>query len=311
MSRRLPPLGALRAFEAAARHLSFTKAGDELHVTQAAVSHQVRTLEDWLGLKLFRRHGRAVLLTEAGQTYLPGVREALDGLAAATSGLLARESSGVLTVSVLASFAANWLVRRLGRFRALYPDIDVRLTASDELTDFAREDVHLAIRYGNGNWPGLEVLPLLTEDIFPVCSPALLQGPHPLKEPADLKYHTLLQDDMRENWRLWMMAAGVEGVDPERGPGFNLSVLVVDAALLGQGVALARSALVDHHLRAGRLVRPFDIKLPANFAYYVVYPPAYRDLPKLRAFVDWMMEEAAHEESDADVIAAGAAAVTN
>jgi LysR family glycine cleavage system transcriptional activator len=311
MSRRLPPLGALRAFEAAARHLSFTKAGDELHVTQAAVSHQVRTLEDWLGLKLFRRHGRAVLLTEAGQTYLPGVRDALDGLAAATSGLLARESSGVLTVSVLASFAANWLVRRLGRFRALYPDIDVRLTASDELTDFAREDVHLAIRYGNGNWPGLEVLPLLTEDIFPVCSPALLQGPHPLKEPADLKYHTLLQDDMRENWRLWMMAAGVEGVDPERGPGFNLSVLVVDAALLGQGVALARSALVDHHLRAGRLVRPFDIKLPANFAYYVVYPPAYRDLPKLRAFVDWMMEEAAHEESDADVIAAGAAAVTN
>jgi LysR family glycine cleavage system transcriptional activator len=311
MSRRLPPLGALRAFEAAARHLSFTKAGDELHVTQAAVSHQVRTLEDWLGLKLFRRHGRAVLLTEAGQTYLPGVRDALDGLAAATSGLLARESSGVLTVSVLASFAANWLVRRLGRFRALYPDIDVRLTASDELTDFAREDVHLAIRYGNGNWPGLEVLPLLTEDIFPVCSPALLQGPHPLKVPADLKYHTLLQDDMRENWRLWMMAAGVEGVDPERGPGFNLSVLVVDAALLGQGVALARSALVDHHLRAGRLVRPFDIKLPANFAYYVVYPPAYRDLPKLRAFVDWMMDEAAREESDADVIAAGAAAATN
>jgi LysR family glycine cleavage system transcriptional activator len=116
---------------------------------------------------------------------------------------------------------------------------------------------------------------------------------------------------MRENWRLWMMAAGVEGVDPERGPGFNLSVLVVDAALLGQGVALARSALVDHHLRAGRLVRPFDIKLPANFAYYVVYPPAYRDLPKLRAFVDWMMDEAAHEESDADVIAAGAAAATN
>ncbi|MDP6688105.1 MAG: transcriptional regulator GcvA [Alphaproteobacteria bacterium] len=295
--RRLPPLNALRAFEAAARQLSFTRAGAELHVTQAAISHQVKALEQWLGLVLFRRRGRAIVLTENGQTYLAAVREGLDLLAAATDRLTQRQDSGILTVSTMASFAAAWLVPRLGRFRALHPDIDVRLSASDEIVDFARDDVDLAIRYGDGHWPGVEVVPLMTEDLFPVCSPALLLGPHPLRRPEDLRHHTLLHDDMRETWRLWLLAAGVEGVDPDRGPGYNLSTLVIDAAVDAQGVALARSALIGDHLSSGRLVKPFDVRLPAEFAYYLVHPARALDHPKVRAFRDWVLMEVEAEET--------------
>ncbi|MDP6876079.1 MAG: transcriptional regulator GcvA [Alphaproteobacteria bacterium] len=295
--RRLPPLNALRAFEAAARQLSFTRAGAELHVTQAAISHQVKALEQWLGLVLFRRRGRAIVLTENGQTYLAAVREGLDLLAAATDRLTQRQDSGILTVSTMASFAAAWLVPRLGRFRAQHPDIDVRLSASDEIVDFARDDVDLAIRYGDGHWPGVEVVPLMTEDLFPVCSPALLLGPHPLRRPEDLRHHTLLHDDMRETWRLWLLAAGVEGVDPDRGPGYNLSTLVIDAAVDAQGVALARSALIGDHLSSGRLVKPFDVRLPAEFAYYLVHPARALDHPKVRAFRDWVLMEVEAEET--------------
>ena len=294
--RRLPPLNALRAFEAAARQLSFTRAGEELHVTQAAISHQVKALEQWLGLALFRRRGRAIVLTENGQTYLAAVREGLDLLADATDRLTQRQDSGILTVSTMASFAAAWLVPRLGRFRALHSDIDVRLSASDEIVEFARDDVDLAIRYGDGHWPGVEVVPLMTEDLFPVCSPALLMGPHPLRQPEDLRHHTLLHDDMRETWRLWLLAAGVDGVDPDRGPGYNLSTLVIDAAVDAQGVALARSALIGDHLASGRLVKPFDIQLPAEFAYYLVHPARALDHPKVRAFRDWVMREVQADE---------------
>ena len=290
-SRRLPPLNALRAFEAAGRQLSFTRAGEELHVTQAAISHQVKSLEDWLGLALFRRRGRAIVLTESGQSYLTGVREGLDLLADATDRLTRRRDSGVLTVGTLASFATAWLMPRLSRFRALQPDIDVRVAASDEITDFARDDVDLVIRYGNGLWPGLTVLPLMTEDVFPVCSPALLEGPHPLDRPDNLRHHTLLHDDMRETWRLWLMAAGVKGVDPDRGPGYNDSALVLEAAANGQGVARARSALVRNHLASGRLVKPFDVALPAEYAYYLVHPVGALNHPKVRAFRDWIVTE--------------------
>ena len=293
--RKLPPLNALRAFEAAARQLSFTRAGQELHVTQAAISHQVKALEQWLGLALFRRRGRAIVLTENGQTYLTAVREGLDLLATATDRLTKRQDSGILTVSTLASFAAAWLVPRLGRFRNSYPDIDVRVTASDDIVDFARDDVDLAIRYGSGHWPGVEVVALMTEDVFPVCSPALLEGPHPLRHPDDLRHHTLLHDDMRETWRIWLLAAGVEGVDPDRGPGYNLSALVVDAAAAGQGVALARSALAREDLNSGRLVRPFELGLPAEYAYYMVYPARALSHPKVRAFCDWVLAEVAAE----------------
>ena len=290
--RKLPPLNSLRAFEATARQLSFTRAGAELHVTQAAISHQIKALEEWLGLALFRRRGRAVVLTENGQNYLAAVREGLDILADATDRLTRRQDSGVLTVTTLASFAAAWLLPKLGRFRALYPDIDVRVAASDEMVDFARDDVDLAIRYGRGDWPDLEVMQMMTEDLFPVCSPALLQGPSPLQRPDDLRHHTLLHDDMRETWRLWLLAAGVEGIDPHRGPGYNLSALVIEAAADGQGVALARSALVRDHLASGRLVKPFDIALHTEYAYYLVYPAQSLTDPKVRAFREWVLAEA-------------------
>ncbi len=299
MPRRLPPLNALRAFEAAGRHLSFTRAAGELNVTQAAISHQVKGLEERLGLKLFHRRNRALVLSEAGQLYLPPLTGAFDGLAAATDRLLARDSAGTLAVSVLSSFAATWLVPRLKRFRQIQPEIDVRLSASDHLVDFAREDVDLAIRYGRGGWPGLRAQRFLTEDVFPVCSPKLLEGPHPLRRPADLRHHTLLHDDMRESWRMWLMAAGVDGIDSERGPGFSDSSMVIRAAVDAQGVALGRSALAADELAAGRLVKPFEISLRTDYAYYIVCPEATADRPKVRAFQDWLLSEAQQQAEPA------------
>jgi LysR family glycine cleavage system transcriptional activator len=295
MKRRLPPLSALRAFEAAGRLLSFTKAAEELHVTQAAISHQVKSLEEWLGRPLFRRRNRQVFLTEFGQAYLPAIGQALDGLDEATRRLLRQEDGGTLTVSVLASFAATWLVGRLGQFRELHPNIDVRINVSDQLVDFAREDIDMAIRYGAGDWPGLKVIKLLTEDLFPVCSPKLLQGPRPLRRPADLRHHTLLHDDMRIDWRIWLMAAGIEGIDATRGPGYSNSALVIQAAIAGQGVGLGRSPLVRADLEAGRLVKPFDIALPSEFAFYLVYPEAAAEQPKIVAFSEWLLNTAASD----------------
>jgi len=216
-----PPLNALRVFEAAARHLSFTRAAQELNVTQAAVSHQVKALEDWLGLKLFRRLNRSLLLTDAGQAYLPTVRDGFQRLIDGTDRLRRLERGGVLTVTAVASFVAKWLMPRLGRFRQRHPDLDVRISTEVRMVDFSREDIDMGIRYGGGGWPGLRIDHLLSEDVFPVCSPRLLEGMHPLTRPDDLRHHTLLHDDMREDWRMWLMAAGVEGVDPTRGPGFS------------------------------------------------------------------------------------------
>ncbi|MEE8533201.1 MAG: transcriptional regulator GcvA [Alphaproteobacteria bacterium] len=297
MARRLPPLNALRAFEAAARHLSFTHAAEELNVTQAAISHQVKALEERLGVQLFRRLNRALLLTDAGQAYLPPVRDAFDRLDEATERLFSHDSRGALTVSVLPSVAAKWLVPRLGRFRESHPDIDVRIDANMHLTDFSREDVDVALRYGGGKWPGLRADRLMTEDFFPVCSPALLEGPVPLRTPEDLRHHTLLHDDNRTDWTVWFLAAGIEGGDPTRGPGFTDSSLVLQAAAEGQGVALGRSALAAVDLAAGRLVKPFDISLPATFAYYLVCPETTAERPKVVAFREWLFGEVAYDDA--------------
>jgi LysR family glycine cleavage system transcriptional activator len=295
MSRRLPPLNSLRAFEAAARHLSFTRAAEELFVTQAAISHQVKALEDHLGIKLFRRLNRALRLTEEGQDYLPAVRRAFDLLHEATQRLVDTDSQGTLTVTVLPSFAARWLVPRLGKFIRAYPEIDVRLAPSAELIDFARDNVDTGIRYGRGRYPGLRVDRLMTEDIFPVCSPALLKGSHPLQKPCDLKHHTLLHDDGHGDWRTWLMAACVQGVDPQRGPVFTDSGLLIQAATAGQGVALARGALAGDDLTAGRLVRPFEFSSPSEYAYYLVCPESMADKPKIAAFRQWILLEIAEE----------------
>ena len=293
-SRRLPPLSSLRAFEAAARHLSFTRAAAELHVTQAAVSHQVKALEEWLGLKLFRRQNRNVFLTEAGQAYLPAVREAFDGLAEATRRLRQRDGESKLTVTVTLSFAAKWLMPRLGRFRRLHPEIEFRIDATDRNVDLTREEADLGLRYGSGSWPGLKARRLMSEELFPVCSPGLAAE---LRRPEDLARHTLLHDEMRQDWRMWLLAAGVKGVDPTRGPAFNNSAMCVQAAIDGEGVALGRSALVAADIAAGRLVRPFAFNLPTEFAYYVVVAPQAEELPRVKAFVEWLAAEAATEEA--------------
>lgn len=289
MTRRLPPLNALRAFEAAARHLSFTKAADELHVTQAAVSHQIKALEEWLGLPLFRRINRGLVLTDAGQAYLPPLRDALDSMANATERLFRKDSAGALTISTMPSFAAKWLVMRLGRFQAAHPELDVRLHTTSQLVDFAQQDVDVAIRFGSGNWPDLRVERLLSEDIFPVCCPRLLPT---LRRPEDLKNHTLLHDDYIITWGSWLTAAGVHGVDATRGQYFTDSALVLQAAMEGHGVALARQVLVADDLAAGRLVRPFDVTLTGEYAYYLAAPHHYFSRPKVKAFREWLFAEA-------------------
>ena len=221
MGRRLPPLNAIRAFEAAARHLSFTRAAEELNVTQAAISHQIKGLEDVLGIPLFRRLNRALMLTEAGQTYLPPLREALDQIADATARLKTADSGGALTISTLASFAAKWLVPRLPRFQERHPEIDVLISTTAQMVDFAQQDVDAAIRFGRGGWEGVRADRLLTEDIFPVCAPSLLEGSKPLLKPDDLSGFTLLHDDFLYGWTMWLQAVGAQGVDAARGTRFT------------------------------------------------------------------------------------------
>jgi LysR family glycine cleavage system transcriptional activator len=296
MARRLPPLNALRAFEAAARHLSFTKAAEELFVTQAAISHQVKALEAALDLQLFRRLNRRLMLTDAGQLYLPALTEAFDAIDMATGRLRADQDVGRLVVSIANSLAAKWLLPRLPRFRQRHPEIEVEISAADRLVDFSRDNVDMAIRHGTGHYPGLRVEPLMKDTVFPVCSPGLLAGPVPLREPDDLRRHTLLHDEVSTfeapDWPLWLSEVGVTGAWADRGQRFSHSSLVLQAAIDGQGVALGRSTLVALDLEAGRLVQPFGPALPSSFACFVVSPPATADRPKIKAFREWLLDEA-------------------
>ncbi len=307
MAPRLPPLKALPDFEAAARHLSFTKAALELNVTHGAVSRQVKALEDALGVKLFRRLNRALRLTDEGQAYARTVRELLERLKEASERLRTREEKGGLTVSTTFSFTNKWLMPRLVRFRARHPEIDVRLQANDQLVDFARENVDLVIRYGRGRYPGLMAERLIADDYVPVSSPTLLRGPHPLRKPADLKHHTLLHEEnalrldaqgeaTEVGWAMWLKAARVEGVDASRGPIFSHSSMVLQAAINGEGVALGRTALIAEDLAAGRLVKPFELLLKVPLAYYIVAPPRALERPKVRAFRDWLLAEAGQDK---------------
>lgn len=299
--RRLPPLNALKAFEAAGRHLSFSKAAEELGVTPAAISQQIKSLEEISGVQLFRRRTRALLLTDAAQASLPTLTEAFDLLAEGCRRLRRDEESGVLTVSVAPSFGAKWLVPRLDRFREMYPDFDIRIDATDTLVDFERGDVDVAIRYGRGDYSGLTAHCLMSEIAFPVCSPALLEADPPLLGPADLRHHTLIhvhwkmEDAFAPNWRMWLRAAGLEEIDANRGPRFSMDSLAVQAAAAGQGVALAAQAIVATELESGQLVKPFGEMEgdPQAFCYYVVYPQTDGDRPKVRAFRDWVLAEAA------------------
>jgi LysR family glycine cleavage system transcriptional activator len=285
-------MNALRAFEAAARLENFSRAADEIFVTHGAVSRAVRQLEADLGQPLFRRTTRSVRLTATGEAYAQEVRSVLERLNRATEQARAKSMTGALTVSTLDSFAGKWLLPRMSHFREVCPDIDLRLSTSDGLVDFVREDIDIAVRYGLGDYPHLQSEFLMGEDLFPVCSPALLAGPHALTCPDDLHHHQLIHDDFHIDWKMWLTAAGVANVETLRGPTYHSSDLGIRAALQGDGVALGRSALVEDDIAAGRLVRPFELTLAANHAYYVVYPPGALENPKVGAFRDWIIDQA-------------------
>ena len=295
MARQLPPLNALRAFEASARSESFTRAAEELHVTQGAVSHQVKRLEATLGIKLFNRERQRLVITDAGREYLNVVRDALDRIAAGTERVLKRQNSGVLTVSTSPDFAAKWLVYRLGRFAEAHPGIDLRISATMHHIDFVREEFDVAIRHGDGNWPGLDAVRLCTEQLFPVCNPKLMSGRNRITKPSDLLKSPLLHLDDNKNWSQWFDAAGVATPELPHGLMLNRASMLIDAAVNGQGVALARTALAAWDLINGRLVRPFDLSLKLSKTYWIVCPKAVAMKSKIVTFRDWLLAEAADD----------------
>jgi LysR family glycine cleavage system transcriptional activator len=298
MNTHLPPLSALRAFEAAARHMSFSKAADELHVTPAAISHQIHALEEDLGVRLFYRMNRSIELTASGRILLPGLTEAFAGIQSSVRRLRAHNDTGTLTVTASPSFAAKWLVLRLHRFQEQCAEVDVRISASDDVVDLTKGDFDIAIRYGSGKYPGLDVELLFTNEVFPACSPQLLTAGPPLRIPADLARHTLIHDQAVERdplvptWPMWLKAAGVKDVPATAGLTFNNMHLALDAAIAGHGVVLAYSTIAEADLAAGRLVRLFSLALPDQFAYYIVTAPGALERPKVRAFRNWLRQEA-------------------
>ena len=297
--RWMPPsLSAARAFEAAARTLNFTRAAEELGQTQGAISHQVRALEARLGVRLFERGARGLIeLTESGRRYLPFVREAFDRLRAGEELVRGSGRAAVLTVSVSPNFASKWLVPRLGDFSESHPDLDLRISASPHHVDFSRQDIDLAVRHGDGNWPDLHVERLCAEEIFPVCSPNLLQSGLAICSAADLSGRILIHDRDRSRWRDWLAAFGIKAAATEHGPVFDQTALAIDAAVAGQGIALARSALAALDLIAGRLVRPLPEALPAEFAYWIVCRKSVGEAPKIRRFRSWLLAQAKADEA--------------
>ena len=296
MPRSLPPLNALRAFEAAARQLSFTKAADELNVTPAAVGHQVKALESMLQVRLFRRLTRALQLTEAGRAALPLISDGFDRLVRGVEQMRALSESGVLTISVSPAFGAMWLVPRLERFRSLHPDIEIRIDGTDRRVDLAHGEADVALRYGPGGYAGVRTDRLFGQSNTPVCSPQLLRGENALRRPEDLRHHTLLHVDWKDaeaSWRMWLLAAGLTDIDPALGPRFTMETMAVQAALDGQGVALVGDMLVADELAAGRLVRPFDpgLSTPLTFSYYLLSATDGQEQPKVKAFRDWLLKE--------------------
>ncbi len=296
MARKLPPLNSLPCFEAAARHLNFSKAADELNVTPGAISRAIKNLEDQLNVLLFERETRSVRLTSVGEPYARAVRDVLDQLAAATALATTRRSDSTLNVSTSDGFAGRWLVPRLYRFHRAHGDIDVRVATTGKLTNFLGDGIDIAVRYGSGNYPGLTSEYLTDEEVFPVCSPKLLKGAHPLRKPEDLKHHTLIRDTYPIDWATWLASAGVKGVNARKGLTFDSYTFAVEAAVQGEGVVLGRSMLVAADLAAGRLIQPFKHALKAHSSFYVVYPPDAIRQRKVKAFRDWLFAEvAAHQ----------------
>ena len=289
MADRIPPMQALRAFDAAARTGSLTRAAESLHVTHGAISHQIKALEEAFGVKLVERSGRGIRLTDEGERFAARLRGALTEISDAVREIADRSNPRQLRLSTLPSFAARWLLPRIARFMKAHPDIDLEIRSSNGLVDFRRENVDVAIRHGAGQWPGVIAEHLLDEASFPVCSPRLAKGKLP-QRPADLARFTLLRGE-GEQWRPWFEAAGLDWPEPTRGPLYSDSSHMLQAAIEGQGIAIARSSLLGDDLRNGVLVKLFDIVVPLPRKYYLVYPPRMKDSPKLDAFRKWLKRE--------------------
>ncbi len=311
------PFAALRVFECASRHLSFKLAAAELFITPAAVSQQIKTLEHQLGVKLFHRHNRGLSLTDEAKQGLPALSQGFDSLIHAVDLIRNAQKDSKLTIWMAPSFASKWFIPRLHRFSEKYPDMDLDISASPFLVDstrsqnvisadnFRRDNVDIAIRFGKGDYPGCRVDKLFSVSALPLCSPQLMDGEHPLRRPDDLRFHTLLHDDTRyegrPDWSTWLKAAKVSNIDADRGLHFNHGNLAINAAVDGRGVVLSMKALASDDINAGRLVTPFDIALPLEYAYYLISLKEFTDHPHAAAFRDWLMEEARMEgESSED-----------
>ncbi len=309
MKRKLPPLKALRAFESAARHLSFTAAAEELNVTPAAVGHQVRALEDYFGQKLLHRSTRKVELTDIARWVLPTVSQGFDLLAEAGERMETSQSDSTLNLTVEPAFASRWLVQHLEAFQHQFPGWDVRLSASYDLVDLSERRFDMAIRFGDGQYPGLVVHRLGLEEVFPVCSPTLLAAHGEIREPNDLRDVTLLHEDwvmaneqVWPSWKMWLKATGADQVNPEPGPHYSNAALAIEAAITGQGMALSSTALVADDLASGRLLCPFGDRFTTQLttAYYLVYREQAGEDPKVAAFRDWLLTEYARSALHSD-----------
>jgi LysR family glycine cleavage system transcriptional activator len=289
--QHLPALRTLRIFEAAARHLNYTRAAAELHLTHGAVSHQVKALEAELGVSLFARSGKRTHLTDAGMQLAEGVRDGLDALAAAVARVRERSAGHVLTLSVLPSFAAGWLVARLGDFLTRYPGVELNLQSTPTLADFRSDGVDAAIRYGAGRWPGLVTEKLLDDEVFPVASPAFVRR-HRLRQPEQLLKLPLLRTT-RITWQPWFAAAGLPATEAQHGPSYSDAELTYQAAARGHGVALGRSSLVAERIEQGTLIAPFALRVPSANAYYLVYPESSLHKAAFAQFRDWLVHQLA------------------
>jgi len=289
MGRRLPPLNSLKCFEAAGRLLSFTSAANELNVTQAAISHQIKVIEQFLGLSLFERYPRRLALTEQGKQLLPEVTEAFDRVSSAISALDQEQYPNMINVRLGPSFAARWLSPRLKYFWLQYPEIDLCLFHANAPADFEREAMDIAVTYGKGDWPGVVADKLLSLDFFPICSPAFMQNDKPLTDIDNLRYYTLMHDASHECWRDWLELAPVSGINADKGTIIDDTNVMIQAAIDGQGIALGSTALIQDHLDSGRLIKPFDIVLVNEYAYYVVCPELHLKNPSVRAFKEWLL----------------------
>lgn len=304
MNRRLPPLPAVRAFEAAARHGGFQSAGEELHVSAGAIAHQVKQLEDWLGVSLFQRLPRGVALTVAGQQYAQALRPLLDGLVDASDAVRRRGDDRVVTVTSVPSLVARWLMPRLGRLREQHPEIDMRVLASLHPADFIREGVDVAIRLGRGPYPGLKAEVLLEEWFSAVCSPAFKAAAPDLREPADLLRYPLLHDELEMripdeiNWARWLQAFGITYTGGTR-PSFSHTYLTLEAAANNQGIALAAEPFIAEDLRNGKLVRLFPQRVLGPYRFHLLRLPDAEARPAVKLFCDWIRREAAMEPSAA------------